>query len=211
LGRALLDLKEDQAKILVKQKLEEGEDPIAIIRECNEAMAEVGQRFERDEYFISELVMSGEIFKGIMSQLEPLLGQTEKSSSKGTVVIGTVKNDIHDIGKNIVVTLLKGTGFEVVDLGVDVPAEQFVRTAEETGTRVIGLSALLNTTLFEMKNVVDQLIAAGLRDRPTVIIGGAPCNEQVRQYAGADYYAKDAGEGARICKQIYGQEASKTL
>ena len=204
LGSALLDLKEDQAKILVKQKLEEGEDPIAIIRECNEAMAEVGQRFERDEYFISELVMSGEIFKGIMSQLEPLLGQTEKSSSKGTVVIGTVKNDIHDIGKNIVVTLLKGTGFEVVDLGVDVPAEQFVRAAEETGTRVIGLSALLNTTLFEMKNVVDQLIAAGLRDRATVIIGGAPCNEQVRQYAGADYYAKDAGEGARICKQIYG-------
>jgi len=204
LGRALLDLKEDQARNLVKQKLEEGEDPIAIIRECNEAMAEVGQRFERDEYFISELVMSGEIFKGIMSQLEPLLGQTEKSSTKGTVVIGTVKNDIHDIGKNIVITLLKGTGFEVVDLGVDVPAEQFVRAAEETGTRVIGLSALLNTTLFEMKNVVDQLIAAGLRDRATVIIGGAPCNEQVRQYAGADYYAKDAGEGARICKQIYG-------
>jgi len=204
LGRALLDLKEDQARNLVKQKLEEGEDPIAIIRECNEAMAEVGQRFERDEYFISELVMSGEIFKGVMSQLEPLLGQTEKSSTKGTVVIGTVKNDIHDIGKNIVITLLKGTGFEVVDLGVDVPAEQFVRAAEETGTRVIGLSALLNTTLFEMKNVVDHLIAAGLRDRATVIIGGAPCNEQVRQYAGADYYAKDAGEGARICKQIYG-------
>jgi methylmalonyl-CoA mutase cobalamin-binding domain/chain len=205
LGRALLDLNEDQAKGLVKQKLEGGEDPMVIIKECNEAMFEVGQRFERDEYFISELVMSGEIFKGIMSQLKPLLGQTQKNPSKGgAVVIGTVKNDIHDIGKNIVVTLLKGTGFEVVDLGVDVPAEQFVRAAEETGARVVGLSALLNTTLFEMKNVVDQLIAAGLRDRTTVIIGGAPCNEQVRQYAGADYYAKDAGEGTRICKQIYG-------
>ena len=204
LGRALLDLKEDQVKGLVKQKLEGGENPIAIIKECNEAMVEVGQRFERDKYFISELVMSGEIFKGIMSQLEPLLGQTEKRPSKGTVVIGTVKNDIHDIGKNIVITLLKGTGFEVVDLGVDVPAEKFVRAAEETGARVIGLSALLNTTVFEMKNVVDQLIAAGLRDRATVIIGGAPCNEQVRQYAGADYYAKDAGEGVRICKQMYG-------
>lgn len=204
LGRALLDLKEDQAKGLVKQKLEGGEDPIVIIKECNEAMVEVGQRFERDEYFISELVMSGEIFKGIMSQLEPLLGETEKRPSEGTVVIGTVKNDIHDIGKNIVVTLLKGTGFEVVDLGVDVPAEKFVREVKETGARVVGLSALLNTTLFEMKNVVDQLIVAGLRDRTTVIIGGAPCNEQVRQYAGADYFAKDAGEGTRICKQVYG-------
>ena len=204
LGRALLNLEEDQAKALVKQKLEGGEDPLVIIKECNEAMAEVGQRFERDEYFISELVMSGEIFKGIMSQLEPLLGETEKSPTKGTVIIGTVKNDIHDIGKNIVVTLLKGTGFEVVDLGVDVPAEIFVREVKETGAKVVGLSALLNTTLFEMKNVVDQLIVAGLRDKTTVIIGGAPCNEQVRQYAGADYYAKDAGEGTRICKQIYG-------
>jgi methylmalonyl-CoA mutase cobalamin-binding domain/chain len=204
LGRALLDLKEDQAKALVKQKLEGGEDPIVIIKECNEAMFEVGQRFERDEYFISELVMSGEIFKGIMSQLEPLLGETQKNPSNGgTVVIGTVKNDIHDIGKNIVITLLKGTGFEVVDLGVDVPAEKFVREVKETGAKVVGLSALLNTTLFEMKNVVDQLIVAGLRDRTTVIIGGAPCNEQVRQYAGADYFAKDAGEGVRICKQIY--------
>ena len=150
--------------------------------------------------------MSGEILKGVMSELEPLLANVEKdSSSAGVVVIGTVKDDIHDIGKNIVVTLLKGTGFEVVDLGVDVPAETFVKTMRETGAKVLGLSALLNFTFPAMKEVVDQLAAAGLRDKVKVMIGGAPCNEEVRQFAGADFLAKDAATGVSFCKQIYGQ------
>ena len=200
LGKALVNLNEEQVNVLVKQKIEAGEDPLSLIKECNKAMVEVGKLFEKDEYFISELVMAGEIFKGVMNQLRPLLGDVEEGPSKGMVVIGTVKDDIHDIGKNIVVTLLKGSGFEVIDLGVDVPAEVFVKTVKERGAKVLGLSALLNFTFPEMKNVVEQLNAAGLRDRVKVIIGGSPCNEQVRQYTGADYNAKDAGGGARICE-----------
>ena len=104
LGKALVNLNEEQVNVLVKQKIEAGEDPLSLIKECNEAMVDVGRLFEKDEYFISELVMAGEIFKGVMNQLRPLLGDIEEGPSKGMVVIGTVKDDIHDIGKNIVVT-----------------------------------------------------------------------------------------------------------
>jgi len=119
------------------------------------------------------------------------------------VVIGTVKDDIHDIGKDIVVTLLKGTGFDVVDLGVDVPAEAFVKAVRKTGAKALGLSCLLNFTFPEMKKVVDELTAAGLRGQVKVIIGGAPCNEEVLKFCGADYYAVDAASGVRYCKEIY--------
>jgi methylmalonyl-CoA mutase cobalamin-binding domain/chain len=203
LGKALLNLDEAKVHTLVKQKIAMREDPLKIIEECQRAMVEVGNLFERNEYFISELVMSGEIFKSITSELQPFLGKVEPTGSKGKVVIGTVKGDIHDIGKNIVVTLLKANGFEVIDLGIDVPAEVFVETVRKHEAKVLGLSALLNITFAEMKNVVDQLKAAGLRDKVKVVIGGVPCNEQVRKYTGADYYAKDAAEGIRISNEIY--------
>jgi methylmalonyl-CoA mutase cobalamin-binding domain/chain len=135
--------------------------------------------------------------------LQPFLGNVQPTGSKGKVVIGTVKGDIHDIGKNIVATLLRANGFEVVDLGINVPAEVFVETVRKHEAKVLGLSALLNITFTEMKNVVDQLKVAGLRDRVKVVIGGAPCDEQVRKYTGADYYAKDAVEGIRISNEIY--------
>ncbi|HUW65159.1 MAG TPA: cobalamin-dependent protein [Spirochaetia bacterium] len=204
LARALVELNEDEVTTLVNQRLASGEDPLTIIKECNEAMVEIGRLFEKKEYYLSELIMSGEILKGVMSVLEPLLGEAKTGDSEGAVVIGTVKDDIHDIGKNIVVTLLKGTGFEVIDLGVDVPAADFVAKVRETGAKALGLSALLNFTFPQMKKVVDDLTAAGLRDRVKVVIGGAPCNEQVRQYVGADYYAPDAVAGVNICKEIYG-------
>jgi methanogenic corrinoid protein MtbC1 len=123
--------------------------------------------------------------------------------SAGKVVIGTVKGDIHDIGKNIVVTLLRGSGFEVTDLGVDVPADKFVTVLKETGARVLGLSALLNVTYPEMKHVVEEVGGAGLRDKVKIIIGGTPVNEQVRQFSGADYFAEDAVAGVNICKKVY--------
>lgn len=206
LAQALVDLDEDLVNKLVKEKIEAGESPLDIIKECNEGMGKIGKLFEANEYYLSELIMSGEILKGVMNELEPLLVNVEKEvSSAGVVVIGTVKDDIHDIGKNIVVTLLKGTGFDVIDLGVDVPAETFVKTMKETGAKVLGLSALLNFTFPAMKEVVDQLAAAGLRDQVKVIIGGAPCNEEVRQFTGADYLAKDAASGVNICKEILGQ------
>lgn len=205
LTKAFIDLDEEKVYELVQKKTEAGEDPVGIIKECNEGMTEIGKLFEQNEYFLSELIMSGEIFKSIMAKLEPMLGdvQQENEPSKGTVVIGTVKEDIHDIGKDIVVSMLRGTGYEVVDLGVDVPAGKFVAAAKETGAKVVCLSCLLNFTFPELKKVVDELAAAGLRDTVKVAIGGAPCNEEVRKFAGADYYAKDAAAAVTICKEIY--------
>jgi methanogenic corrinoid protein MtbC1 len=203
LAQALADLNEEPVNTLVEARLKVGVAALDIIEECNAGMAEVGERFAASEYFLSELIYAAEIMKGVMARLEPLLESVDLGRSVGTVVIGTVKGDIHDIGKNVVVTLLRGTGFEVLDLGVDVPAEAFVEKVKETGAMVLGLSALLNLAYPEMKNVVDKVTAAGIRDQVTIIIGGAPINEQVREYTGADYWAPDGPAAVKICKQVY--------
>lgn len=204
LSQTLVKLDEPKFMELVQQKIDSGTDPMEIVSECNEGMVEIGRRFETNECFISELVMSGEMFKKAMELIEPLIGSMEEGPTKGTVVIGTVKDDIHDIGKNIVITLLKGAGYKVVDLGIDVPAENFVDAVKETGAKVVGLSALLNLTFPRMKEVVDALKEAGIRDQVAVIIGGAPCNEEVRVSVGADYFANDATKGIRVCEEVYG-------
>lgn len=203
LVQALRDLNEKRVYELVEEKIAQGEPAIEIVKACNKGMVAVGELFSTGEYFISQLIFSAEILKTLMKRLEPLLQGTEQGASAGKVIIGTVKGDIHDIGKNIVVTLLRGSGFDVVDLGVDVPSEAFVNALRETGAKVLGLSALLNFTYPEMKNVVEAVAQAGLRDMVKVIIGGTPCNEQVRQYTGADFYAEDAIAGVAICKEIY--------
>ena len=204
LGQALRDLDEKRVHSLVEEKIRNGVPVVEIVRACNEGMVAIGELFSECKYFISELIFSAEILKTVMKRLEPLLQERVSSESPGKVVIGTVKGDIHDIGKNIVTTLLRGSGFEVIDLGVDVPAEKFVAAIEETGARVLGLSALLNLAYPEMKHVVDEVTRAGLKDRVKIVIGGTPVNEQVRQFTGADFYAADAVAGIRICKQIYG-------
>ena len=204
LAQSLAELNKDRVNQLVEAKLNDGVSPLGMVGELNAGMTEVGERFTAGEYFLSELIYSSHIMKGVMEKLEPLLKDAAPGKSAGKVVIGTVKGDIHDIGKNIVTALLKGTGFEVVDVGVDVPAETFVAKVRETGARVLGLSAMLNSTLPEMKKVVDAVAAAGLRDRVKIIIGGAPINEQVREWAGADYYSPDAPTGVKLCKEIYG-------
>lgn len=206
LAQALVELEEDKVNELVKQKIETGENPLNIIAELNAGMSQIGKLFEENEYFLSELIMSGEIIKAVMHDLDPLMINVEKTATGDVVVVGTIKDDIHDIGKDIVVTLFKGTGFEVVDLGVDVPTEAFVKAVKDTGAKVVGLSCLLNFAFPAMKKVVEALEAEGLREQVKVIIGGAPCNEQVRQFTGADYYAKDAAAGVIICKEIYGQK-----
>ncbi|MFZ7127670.1 MAG: cobalamin B12-binding domain-containing protein [Desulfobacterales bacterium] len=203
LSQALRDLDEKRVNALVEQQISDGVSPLEIIQDCNDGMVAVGELFAQNTYFISQLIYSAEILKGVMKRLEPLLEGVQAVESKGKVVIGTVKGDIHDIGKNIVVILLRGSGFEVIDLGVDVPAERFVEAVRESGAKVLGLSALLNFTYPEMKNVVDAVTEAGLRDRVTIVIGGAPVNEQVRGFAGADYAASDAVAGVEICRKIY--------
>lgn len=205
LTKAMVELNEDQVYQMVDQQIEAGANPLEIIAQCNEGMVDIGGLFEKGDYYLSELIMAGEIFKTIMTKLEPLLAGNGQAAqvTKGTVVLGTVKDDIHDIGKDIVVSMLKGTGFDVVDLGVDVPAEKFVEAVKETGAKIVGVSCLLNFTFPEIKKVVDALTAAGLRDQVKVMIGGAPTNEDVRAFAAADFYGKDAASAVSICKQIY--------
>ena len=204
LSQAIRDLDEKRVNELVEEKIKAGVPALEIVKICNEGMVSLGDLFSEGVYFISELIFSAEILKGVMKRLDPLLQATGEGSSAGKVVIGTVKGDIHDIGKNIVVTLLRGAGFEVVDLGVDVPGPKFVETIRRSGARVLGLSALLNLTYPEMKAVVEEITKAGLRKQVKIIVGGAPVNEQVRQFAGADYWAPDAVTGVNLCKKIYG-------
>jgi methylmalonyl-CoA mutase cobalamin-binding domain/chain len=203
LVEALRDLEEAKVYELVDANLQAGTPALEIVGALNRGMVEIGELFSSNKYFISQLIYSAEILKGVMAKLEPLMQDAGAAPSAGKVVIGTVKGDIHDIGKNIVGTLLKGSGFEVIDLGVDVPAEKFVATVQESGARVLGLSALLNFTYPEMKNVVEAVAKAGLRHAVKVVIGGAPCNEQVREFTGADYFAPDAIAGVNYCKQAY--------
>ena len=204
LAEALRDLDEDRVYELVDDMLKQGASPQDIIKECNIGIVAVGELFAGGEYFLTELMFSAEIMKGVMQKLEPLMeSNSVAEQSAGTVVIGTVKGDIHDIGKVIVVGLLRTHGYKVVDLGVDVPVENFVAAVRETGAKVLGLSALLNSTYPEMKNVVDAVTEAGLRDQVKIIIGGTICNETVREYTGADYYPNDAVTGINICKRVY--------
>ncbi len=204
LALALANLEEKKVYELVDQQVAAGVNPLDIIQECNDGMVRVGELFSEQKYFISQLIYSAEILKQVMKKLDPLLSGIQAAGGTGAkVIIGTVKGDIHDIGKNIVITLLKGAGFDVIDLGVDVPTEKFVQAVKDTHAKVLGLSALLNFTYPVMKEVVDAVEAAGLRDKVRIIVGGTPVNEQVRQYAGADYYAMDAVAGVRICQEIY--------
>jgi methanogenic corrinoid protein MtbC1 len=205
LAQAMADLDKKHVMTLVENKLKGSIPPLEIVKELNDGMIEIGNRFTACEYYISELIFSSHIYKEVIALLEPHLGQVELDQKAGTVVIGTVKGDIHDIGKNIVVTLLRNAGFKTIDLGVDVASEKFVETLKETRAKALALSCLLNFAIMEMKNVVDALVVAKIRDQIKVVIGGQPIDEKVCEYVGADYYGADAPAGVRICKQIYGQ------
>jgi methanogenic corrinoid protein MtbC1 len=205
LTEALVDLKKEDIIAMIEDHLQKNTPPLEIVRALNDGMIKVGERFAAGEYFISELIYSGHIMKDAMTRLDPLFRHSDVETSGEKVVIGTVKGDIHDIGKNIVVMLIRNAGFNVIDLGVDVPADRFVETLKETKAKVLALSCLLNLAFTEMKNVVEALDAAGIRSNVKVIIGGQPIDEKVREYVGADYYGSDAPAGVRICREIYGQ------
>lgn len=201
LAEAIADLKEEQVCKLVKERLDAGTDPWAILAECREGMTKVGDRYEKGDYFVSELVMAGEIFKQAMSLLEPRLAG-KKERPLGRVVIGTVKGDIHDIGKNIVSTLLSANGFEVYDLGVDVAPERIVDKVKETDAQVVALSALVTISFDPMKETVQALEKANLRDKVKIMIGGGPVNEKVRAYTGADAVGYDAQDAISLAKKF---------
>ncbi|MBS7646112.1 corrinoid protein [Candidatus Bathyarchaeota archaeon] len=194
---AVVNFDVEGVRRLAQEVVDKGIDPYEAITEAlNEGMRIVGEKYEAKEYFLSELLLAGESMKAALEVLTPHL-KAGGVKAIGKVVIGTVKGDIHDIGKTIVVTLLRSAGFEVVDLGVDVSAERFLEGVREADANILAMSALLTTTMPYMGEVIKKLEEEGLRDKVTVIVGGAPLSEEYAKRIGADLYAADAVEAAR--------------
>lgn len=187
----------------VNEALSSGMDPAAILNEgMIPAMSEIGRRFEAGECYVPEMLVAARAMQGGMGLLKPYL-QRDKVGSRGRVAIGTVKGDLHDIGKNLVGLMLEGAGFEIQDLGTDVPAERFVEAAR-SGANVIAMSALLSTTMIKMRDVVEALASANLPDKPLVIVGGAPLTETFAKAIGADGFAPDASQAVSLVKALLG-------
>jgi len=200
----LADLKEKEALGIVRDRLSAGDDPLSILNDARRALEIVGKRFADSEYFIPDLVYSGEILKEITDIVKPKLSKAAEVKRLGKVVFGTVAGDIHDIGKNIVVFMLDVNGFEVYDLGVDVPAQKFVQKIKESGAPIVGLSGFLTLAYDSMKQTIAAMKDAGLRDKVKVMIGGGQISEEIRKYTGADAYGKDAMAGVSLAKKWTG-------
>ncbi|MEW6555158.1 MAG: cobalamin-dependent protein [Actinomycetota bacterium] len=202
IAAAFAKLRYGEIEDLVDLAVGERTDPWRILEECREGMELVGELYSSGEYFLSELIISAEIFKEVMARLEPMLTEDGTASILGAAVIGTPRGDIHDIGKNIVSTLLRVGGFEVHDLGVDVEPDAFVREVSESGARVVAMSALITPTFDSMREVVDSLAESGLRDGCFVIIGGGPTTSEVRDYVGADAWTLNPKQGVDLCREF---------
>jgi 5-methyltetrahydrofolate--homocysteine methyltransferase len=198
---ALADLKEEEALKIVEEKLNAGEDPFKILEDIRGGMEIVGKRFANNEYFISDLLYAGEILGAVTEKVKPKLAKTKEAKRLGKVIIGSVEGDIHDIGKNIVVFMLEANGFEVYDLGVDIPPEKFVEKIRETGATIVGLSGFLTLVFDSMKKTVEAIGKAGLRDNVKIMIGGGQITEEIRRYTGADAYGRDATDAVTLAKK----------
>ena len=191
-----------KVKELVEQALAEGVNPGDIItNQLIPAMAEVGDRFARNEFYVPEMLIAARAMQGGLAILKPLLADGEMVSA-GRVIVGTVKGDLHDIGKNLVSMMLEGAGFEVIDLGVDVTPQKFAEAVKESQAQIVALSALLTTTMTMMKDTIATLSEAGVRDQVKVIIGGAPVTKSYADEIGADGYADDAGGAVKAAKAL---------
>ena len=200
LTKAIADLEENEALRLTREKLDSGEDPQLILEESRKGMETIGKRFSDGAYFLPELMYSAEILKEITEIVKPKLKEDMQTERLGKCIIGTVAGDIHDIGKDIVVFMLDVNGFEVYDLGVDVPPQMFVEKIRETGAPVVGLSGFLTLAFDSMKETVDAIKTAGLRDKVNIMIGGGQMDEEIRKYAGADAYGLDAMAAVSLVK-----------
>lgn len=198
---AIVNLDEEKTLALVQSEIDGGKSPLNIIEQCRQGVQIVGQRYAEETYYLSDLIMSEEIMRGVIEILEPHFPklQTENGTK---VVIGTVEGDIHDIGKNIIGYLLRSIGFQVYDLGVDVSPEAFIQTIIETGAKIVGISILLTFSITAVKKVIRLLSEAGLRDNVKIIIGGYPVNEKIREFTGADYYENDPIRALELIKKL---------
>jgi methanogenic corrinoid protein MtbC1 len=205
LVEAMANMKETEALQIVDELLAAGEDPQKILDLSSEAMQVVGERYQEGSYFLPELIMSGEMLRKIGEILKPKLVEQKGESKKlGTVVLGTVRGDIHDIGKDIVGFMLEVNGFEVYDIGIDQPEEAFVAAVKDHKPQVLALSGFLSVAFDSMKSTIEQVEAAGLRPGLKVIIGGGQMDDTVRKYTGADAYGEDAMAAVSFAKEAVG-------
>jgi trimethylamine corrinoid protein len=198
---AIVEMKEQEVIQITKDLITVGYDPLEILNMGTDAMEIIGERFEKGEYFLPHLIMAGEMLKQMSEVLKPLIQGDYKKESLGKVLIGTVSGDVHDIGKDIVAFLLDVNGFEVKDLGVDVPVDKFVEEIKNFQPQVVALSGLLTVANASMKSTIEAIAEAGLRDQLKIMIGGAQVSEMIADYAGADAYGKDAFEGITLAKR----------
>lgn len=206
LAEAIYNLDEQTALRLSREMLDNGVDPVEILEESRAGMSVVGKRFQSGEYFLSEMIMAAEIFTAIMDSLRPRMKRSV-SETIGKVVIGTVQGDVHDIGKNIIVALLEAEGFDVVDLGVDVPPEDFVEAIREHEPDIVGMSSLLTVALESTKRTINAIAEAGLRDKAKIIIGGGRVDDYARDYVKPDAFTDNAAIGVKLCRELMGVEA----
>jgi len=204
LVHAIADMREEEALELVKEMVKSGVEPTAILDAARDAMAIVGQRFEEGTYFLPELMLAGEMLSQVTDILKPELAKLPEVKRHGKVLIGTVKGDIHDIGKNIVTFMLDVNGFEVLDLGVDVSPSRFVEAIQDFGPQVVGLSGFLTLAFDTMKETIKAIETASLRDGVKIMIGGGQVSEEIRKYAGADAYGRDAMAGVSLARKWVG-------
>ena len=197
---AMVKMKDREAVEIARNMLDGGEEPMKIMEACKEAMGIVGERFEKGEFFLPELMMAGEMLKQISEFVKPKLQADGEAERLGKVIIATVQGDIHDIGKDIVVFMLDVNGFEVLDLGIDVPSQKIVEAIKDLQPEVIGLSGFLTLAFDSMKSTIEAISEAGLRDKIKIMIGGGQIDEEVLRYSGADAYGKDAMEAVSLAK-----------
>ncbi|NOZ66820.1 MAG: methionine synthase [Alphaproteobacteria bacterium] len=210
LVKSIAEMDEEKAIDLANQMLAEGVDPLEVLRLCRVAMDIVGERFEKQEYFLPELMMAGDMLEQIGAIVKPLLMDQaggEEPETLGTIVLGTVHGDLHDIGKNIVTFMLELNGFKVIDLGIDVPIEKFIDAIEENQPQVVALSGFLTLAFDSMKETVEAIAEAGWRDKVKIMIGGGQIDEQVTNYTGADAFGKNAMEAVSLCNEWIGGAA----
>jgi methanogenic corrinoid protein MtbC1 len=206
LSEVLADLKEQEAMDIVLLRMERGDDPMQIIEDCQAGMRVVGARYAQQRYYLSALIMAGEILAEIMDIVLPAVEARYSGKSSGRILVGTVQGDIHDLGKNMLLMLLRSHGFSVVDLGVDVAPDRFVDEARAFQPHVIGLSGLITATHTSMRETISALRAMMAEDgRAIPIVLGGQVDEHVCRYAGADYWTTDAMEGVRLCQRLVGE------
>jgi methanogenic corrinoid protein MtbC1 len=197
---AITNLQEEAALALVRQRLDTGDDPLLIIKDCQEGLRQVGLLYEQRQYFLAGLIMAGEIFREVMELVQPVVERQVSGEVSGRILLGTVEGDIHDLGKNIVSVLLGCHNFAVHDLGVDVPPAAFAEQAAQFLPHVIGLSGLVASAYEAMRETVTLLRAQGFRG--PIVIGGGQLSEEICQYVGADYWTTDAVAGVELCSRL---------